>query len=112
MAKGERLGEFEELVLLSVHSLGADAYTVRIQQRLLEDAGRSPALGAIYATLDRMERKGYVRSKLRGPTAARGGRRKRFCTVSGSGMAVLRKQRDTRAMLWSRIKTGPAGSNA
>ena len=109
MPKGDKLGEFEELVLLCVHTLGTDAYTLRIQDRLRKDAGRSPALGAIYAALDRMQRKGHVRSKLGAPTAARGGRRKRFYSVTGQGLAALRAQRDVRAALWSRIEAETAG---
>ena len=112
MIKGGRLGEFEELVLLSVHGLGTDAYTVRIQDRLREDTKRSPALGAIYAALDRMECKGYVRSRLGAPTAARGGRRKRFYSATGQGLAVLRAQRDTRVALWRRIETKPTRGGA
>lgn len=87
--KGDRLGEFEELVLLAVRSLGAEAYTVSIQARLRESAGRPAALGAIYAALDRMERKRWVRSRVGGATAVRGGRRKRFFSISPSGISAL-----------------------
>ncbi len=109
MAKGERLGEFEELILLCVCSLGEQAYAVRIQQRLEADARRSAALGAIYAALDRMERKRFVRSWLGGPTVERGGRRKRFYAVTGQGRRAIEQLRETRALLWSRIDPSPAG---
>ena len=112
MTDGERLGEFEELILLSVCSLGDEAYSVLIQDRLKEDAKRSAALGAIYAALDRMERKRFVRSRVGNPTAARGGRRKRFYAVTPSGLAALRQLRDTRAILWSRIDPCLAGAGS
>ncbi len=112
MANEERLGEFEELILLIVWSLGDSAYSVRIQTRLEEDAGRSAALGAIYAALDRLERKRLVRSWVGRPTAVRGGRRKRFYAVTEGGRAALRRLRDARAVLWSRIDSCPAGAGS
>lgn len=112
MANDERLGEFEELILLIVWSLGDSAYSVRIQTRLEEDAGRSAALGAIYAALDRLERKRLVRSWVGRPTAVRGGRRKRFYAVTEEGRAALRRLRDARAVLWSRIDSCPAGAGS
>ncbi len=109
MAKSERLGEFEELILLIVWSLDESAYSVRIQARLKEDAGRSAALGAIYAALDRLERKRLVRSWVGRPTALRGGRRKRFYAVTEGGIVALRRLREARAILWSRIDPSLAG---
>ena len=109
MANDERLGEFEELILLIVWNLGESAYSVRIQEQLEEDAGRSATLGAIYAAMDRLERKRLVRSWVGRPTAVRGGRRKRFYALTAPGRAALRRLRATRAALWGRIDSCPAG---
>ncbi len=109
MATEERFGEFEELILLAIWSLGESAYSVRIQEQLEEDAGRSSTLGAIYAATDRLERKRLVRSWVGRPTAVRGGRRKRFYAVTARGRAALRRLRAARAVLWSRIDSRPAG---
>ncbi len=112
MAKGERLGEFEELILLCVCTLGEEAYAVRIQARLEEVAERSTALGGIYAALDRMERKRFVRSWLGEPAAVRGGRRKRFYAATQRGIAALNHLRDARAHLWSQFDSTVAGAGS
>ena len=110
--KGRRLGELEELILLCVCSLGDEAYAARIQERLEEDAGRSVALGAVYSALDRMERKGYARSRLGEPTAVRGGRRKRFYAATASGLAALEELRSARQRLWVRFRARREGAGA
>jgi len=112
VAKGERLGEFEELILLCVCTLGEEAYAVRIQERLEEAAERSTALGGIYAALDRMERKRFVRSWVGEPTAVRGGRRKRFYAATRRGLAALEHLRNARAHLWSRFDSSVAGAGS
>lgn len=100
--KGERLGEFEELILLCVRQLGDEAHGVNIQGLLAEVAGREVTLGAIYAALDRAQRKGMARSWLGQPTAARGGRAKRHYSVTPEGEATLRESRGVREKLWAR----------
>ena len=87
----ERLGGFEELVLLSVAGLGGDGYGVTIQEQLETESGHDISVGAVYATLDRLERKGYVRSRVGDPSAVRGGRRKRLYRVTASGSSALRE---------------------
>ncbi len=99
--KGERLGEFEELVLLCVRHLGDDAHGVGIQSALAEFAGREVMLGAIYAALDRTQRKGFASSWLGEPTPTRGGRAKRHYAVSVQGEEVLRESRRVREGLWT-----------
>jgi DNA-binding PadR family transcriptional regulator len=99
--KGERLGEFEELVLLCVRRLGAEAHGAAIQQELAEEAGREVTLGAIYAALDRMHRKGFADSWLGEPTARRGGRAKRHYVVTVVGLAALEESRRIREDLWA-----------
>src|SRR3954467_11292118 len=72
------LGEFEQVVLLAVLRLGDDAYAVSIRDEIAECTGRDVARGSIYITLDRLETKGYLRSRLADPTPERGGRAKRY----------------------------------
>jgi DNA-binding PadR family transcriptional regulator len=98
--KGERLGEFEEMVLLCVRRLGGEAHGVNLQEMLLREAGRRAALGAIYAALDRVERKGLVRSWLGEPTPVRGGRRKRHYGLTRVGEYALAESRRVREALW------------
>ena len=102
--KGERLGEFEELVLLCVRQLGAEAHGSGIQSLLAEAAGREVTLGAIYAALDRAQRKALAKSWLGEPTASRGGRAKRHYAVTPAGESALRKSRLVRERLWEPSK--------
>lgn len=100
MAKGEFLGEFEQLVLLAVLRLRKEAYGVPIRQEIEDCTGRSAAIGAVYATLDRLEEKGLVSSHLGEATAERGGRAKRFFRVTPGGATALRlSQRAVRQMM-------------
>ncbi len=99
MAKGTYLGEFEQLVLLALLRLGADAYGMTIRREIEQRAGRPVSIGAAYATLERLEAKGYVRSKLGKPTAERGGRAKRFYKLKPAGETVLRDSLQTVARM-------------
>jgi DNA-binding PadR family transcriptional regulator len=99
--KGERLGEFEELVLLCVRQLGDDAYGAAIQEMLRESAGRDVTLGAIYAALDRTVRKGLVSSWMGDPSPVRGGRAKRHYALTTQGEEALLETRLIRELLWS-----------
>lgn len=100
------LGALEELVLLAACGLGGDAYAVTIQQRIEDGGGRDASMGAVYTALDRLEQKGYLRSRLGSVTPAKGGRRKRFYEVTGSGMAALSAAQSTRLSLLAYIKGG------
>lgn len=91
MAGRDYLGEFEQIVILAVLRLDERAYGVTVRQEIESRTGREVSIGAIYATLDRLEMKGYVRSQLGEPTAERGGRSKRFFHVTGKGMSVLQR---------------------
>ncbi|GMV06507.1 MAG: hypothetical protein AMXMBFR53_27830 [Gemmatimonadota bacterium] len=99
--KGERLGEFEELVLLAVRQLGDEAHGAAVQELLARQAGREVTLGAIYAALDRAQRKGMADSWLGEPTAVRGGRAKRHYGVTPEGVAALEESRRVRELLWA-----------
>ena len=108
--KDSHLGELEELALLVVIGLGANAYGVTVQQRLEANAHRRIALGAVYAALDRLERKGYVTSEVGDATPERGGRRKRLFAVTTAGRRAVRDVKRTRERLW-RVVESAEGSN-
>jgi DNA-binding PadR family transcriptional regulator len=91
MAKGDFLGEFEQLVLLAILRLGEDAYGMTIRREIEDRAKRDVSIGAVYATLDRLEGKGYVKSRLGDPASERGGRAKRFFELDASGLKAVRE---------------------
>lgn len=91
MATRDYLGEFELIVILAVLRLSDSAYGVSIRQEIAERTGRDVSIGAVYATLDRLESKGYVRSRLGEPTPKRGGRPKRFFQITGKGVAAINR---------------------
>jgi DNA-binding PadR family transcriptional regulator len=102
--RGDRIGEFEELILLSVKLDAEQASGVQIQESLEEIAGRTVSLGAIYAALERLERKQLVTSWLGDPTPVRGGRRKRHYALTDAGLAAVQEARRVREALWSGIR--------
>ncbi len=91
MAKGDNLGEFEQLILAALLMLGDNAYGMTIHERVEKLAAgvRAVSLGSVYTTLDRLEQKGYVKSWFSDPTPERGGRSKRFFEITGSGERAL-----------------------
>jgi DNA-binding PadR family transcriptional regulator len=97
------LGEFEELVLLSVVVLTPKAYSVVIAEDLETTTGQTISTGAVHAALQRLEDKGLVNSQMGEATAERGGRRKRLFTVTPAGSSILHQVRGVRDSLWSRI---------
>ena len=88
---GLYLGELEQLILLVVLQLGDDAYGVTIRQLLRERSGRDVALATVYTTLDRLDQKGCMATRMGEPTAERGGRRKRYYTVTAVGRRALKQ---------------------
>lgn len=94
MSKSDSLGDFEQLVVLALLRLGDGAYGMLVRREICDRTGREISLGAVYATLDRLEDKGLVRSKLGGADGSRRGRAKRFFTVRESGLAALRRALD------------------
>ncbi len=97
------LGEFEELVLLTVAVMDGESYGALILQDLSECAGRTIQLSAVHVALYRLEEKGFVRSQFGGATKERGGRRKRFFSITASGLAILSDIRRVREQLWNLI---------
>lgn len=102
--KPKQLGGFEELVLLATAGLGDTGYGVTIQETLEEETGRAVSVGAVYATLDRLERKGLVSSRAGPPTHERGGRRTRLFRVTGRGRQALAESLRVRTSLWESIE--------
>jgi DNA-binding PadR family transcriptional regulator len=89
MARLDPPGAFEQLVLLAVLRLGDAAYAVPIRAEIEARTGRAPTRGAVYVTLERLEEKGYLDSRLGEPLAERGGRARRYYRVRPSGVRAL-----------------------
>ena len=85
------LGEFETLVLIALARQGADAYGVSICADIADRTGRDVSLGAVYKTLERLEGKGLVSSRIGAPTAERGGRRKKHFKIAAAGERALKQ---------------------
>lgn len=104
MAGRAFLGEFEQMVLLAVVRLGEEAYGPTIASELETRAGRQVSRGALYATLDRLERKGLLSWAIEAPTSAsRGNRRRRF-RATPKGLEELLAARDAFQSLWEGIE--------
>lgn len=99
------LGEFEELVLLTIVCLDKDAYGVAIKEDIEARSKRAISIGALHSTLTRLEEKGYVKSWMGEPTPERGGRRKRFFEVTHCGKVELHNMKVLRDELWARSIT-------
>lgn len=97
------LGEFEELVLLTVAVLEGQAYGVTIAAELKQRTSRTISLSGVHIALYRLEGKSFVRSELGGATTARGGRRKRLFTITAAGKQTLTDMREVRNELWNAI---------
>jgi PadR family transcriptional regulator, regulatory protein PadR len=103
------LGEFEQIVLIAILRLGDGAYGVSIRSEIMKRTDRASSLGALYLTLDRLEEKGLVVSRMGDPTPQRGGRVKRYFSVTRAGAeAVLRAQRAYRSLLEGVVIPGGA----
>ena len=97
------LGEFEELVLLTVAILNGSAYGLNIAQALKQRTDRSINLSGVHVALYRLEEKGFVQSEMGGATVARGGRRKRLFSITAYGKRTLDDMRQVRNDLWEAI---------
>lgn len=100
--KGDRLGEFEEMVLLAAGVLGKEASAVSIQAVLHERADRRVVLGSLYGALDQLQRKGCLASEVRDATQPRE-RRKRFFALTERGIETLAAVRQVRERLWAEL---------
>jgi DNA-binding PadR family transcriptional regulator len=104
MPKPNYLGEFELLVMLALIRLGEDAYGVPISREIEQQTGRNVAFGTVYATLDRLEKKGFVRSSLGDATKERGGRAKRYFRATAAGLHTVRETKDSLMRLWKGLR--------
>ncbi len=101
--KGTNLGEFEELVLLTVAALMEEAYSVAVCDELSIRTDRTVKLGVVHSVLHRLEEKGLVKSQLGEATKTRGGKRKRFYQLTVTGKEALVRAKALRDQLWNRI---------
>ncbi len=98
-----QLGEFEEIVLLTVGVLYDEAYGVAIKQEIERRLGRKVSVGAMQSALRRMEKKGYLSSREGETNAKRGGKPKRYFNITAYGRKALEYSRDVRTELWNAI---------
>ena len=105
MTGSRPLGELEQLILLAILRRGDDVSGRLIAEVLYERARRQPVRGTLYVALDRLERKGYVRSRLGDPTPERGGKAQRLYTVTESGLAAIRRSGRTLMGMWEGLES-------
>lgn len=98
------LGEFEQMIMAAVLRLGEEAYGVSIIDSIAEHTGREVSSGALSTTLDRMERKGLVRSELGDPSPGRGMRPRRYIRITPAGLALARESRAALLNLWQGLE--------
>ena len=101
--KGTYLGDFEELVLLTVASLGNEAYAVSVKEEVGKNANRKVNISAIHSALYRMEEKGFLKSSFGGATQKRGGKSKRYFQVTSAGFETLKEAKSIKENLWKTI---------
>jgi PadR family transcriptional regulator, regulatory protein PadR len=95
MTRGDRLGVFEQLILLALVRLGINAYGMTIRREIEARTGQTTSLGAVYITLDRLERKGYVSAHAGSPVPERQGRARRFFRIEPPGEHALTQALET-----------------
>ncbi|MEO9805153.1 MAG: helix-turn-helix transcriptional regulator [Reichenbachiella sp.] len=101
--KEYQLGEFEEIVLLTVGVLYDEAYGVALKNEIEDRGKRRVSIGALQSTLRRLEKKGFLDSKLGEPDKERGGKPKRFFKITAYGKKALIHSKDVRLGLWDSI---------
>lgn len=102
---GIYLGEFEQMVLLAILRQGENAYAIPVREELEARSGRDVARGALYTALERLEAKKCVRSRMSDPLPERGGRSRRYYTVTPAGLAALRASRQVWLALWNGVES-------
>ena len=106
MSSRNNLGEFEEIVMLTIGVLGENAYGLAIKELIESRLNRGVSMGALHTALYRLEEKGYLKSKLGKATNVRGGKPKRFFIVTSGGQKVLKRTMEDRQQLWNEIPEG------
>ena len=112
MGRDGLLGSFEELVLLAVGRGGGDAYGMTVRREIEEQTDRDITIGAVYATLDRLEGKGLVASRIGDPGSERRGRARRYFRLMPAGVEALATARATRAGLWDGVDLSELAAEA
>lgn len=102
----KHIGELEEIVMLTIGILDEDAYGLAIKMDIEQRLGRKVSMGAMHTGLYRLEKKGYLSSKLGEATSVRGGKPKRYYRVTMHGQQTLKETRDDRSKLWASIPEG------
>ncbi len=98
-----QIGEFEEIVMLTIAILHGNAYGISIKQQIEETQGRKVSVGALQSCLQRLEKKGYLQSREGEATTVRGGRPKKYVEITASGKRALAMTREARNKLWEAI---------
>lgn len=98
------MGEFEQLVLLAILHLDNDAYGMEVRSEIERRTEREVSYGAVYTTLDRLERKGYVAHRMGDAAPVRGGRARKYFRVLPEGKAALRATRDALRTMWDGVR--------
>jgi PadR family transcriptional regulator, regulatory protein PadR len=98
------LGEFEQIVLLAILRLGEDAYAIPLREEIEERTGRTVARGALYTALERLEAKRCVSSQMSAPLPERGGRSRRYYSVTPAGLAAIKATRTSLLRLWQGLE--------
>ncbi|PHN05295.1 PadR family transcriptional regulator [Flavilitoribacter nigricans] len=101
--KKYQLGEFEEIVMLTVGILYDEAYGVAIKQEIKDRLNRKVSVGALQSALRRLEKKGFLTSRKGETNSKRGGRPKLFFQITALGQRALEYSRDSRNQLWDAI---------
>jgi len=105
MTKPALLGTFEQLVLAAILQVGREAYPPLVLSWIEESTGRVVNRGSLYVSLDRLERKGLLRSRPDTSDPGRGGRPKRYIEVTAAGVTALRHARDSLLASWAGIES-------
>ncbi len=95
------LSKPEELILLAVYGLEDDAYGVTIRNRIIEETGLDWSIGAVYVPLNRLAREGYLKTTIGEPTSQRGGKRKKYFSLTPAGMKTLAYTKRINESMWS-----------
>jgi len=98
------MGEFEQLVLLALLRLNNDGYGMEVRQEIERRTNREVSYGAVYTTLDRLARKGFVACRLGEATAERGGRAKKYFRVLPEGREALRAAQRALTVMWEGVR--------
>lgn len=104
------LTDLELMILLAVLGVGDEAYGVPITRHIEKIGGRAVSLATVYATLDRLEERGLVKSRVGEPTAERGGKAKRFFRVTAAGLQRVRATQQAFTALWTNLRVLKGGT--